>query len=51
MPLKQREWIYLPRQGDLTRIFDAVRHMACVSVVAVSNLGKSATLRSLCDPE
>src|SRR5512139_3579141 len=50
MPPKPREWIYLPRQADLTRIFDAACSMDCLSVVGVSNLGKSATLRALCDP-
>lgn len=51
MPPKPREWIYLPRQADLTRIFDAACSLDCLSVVGVSNLGKSATLRALCDPE
>lgn len=50
MPPKPREWIYLPRPADLTRIFDATCSMDCLSVVGVSNLGKSATLRALCDP-
>ncbi len=50
MPPKPREWIYLPRQADLRRIFDAACGMDCLSVVGVSNLGKSATLRALCDP-
>ncbi len=50
MPPKPREWIYLPRHTDLTRIFDAACSMDCLSVVGVSNLGKSATLRALCDP-
>ena len=50
MPPKPREWIYLPRQSDLTRIFNAACSMDCLSVVGVSNLGKSATLRALCDP-
>ncbi len=50
MPPKPREWIYLPRQADLTRIFDAACSLDCLSVVGVSNLGKSATLRALCDP-
>jgi DNA-binding winged helix-turn-helix (wHTH) protein len=50
MPPKPREWIYLPRRTDLTRIFDAACSMDCLSVVGVSNLGKSATLRALCDP-
>ena len=47
---KSREWIYLPRHADLTGIFAAVRNMDCLSVVGVSNLGKSATLRALVDP-
>lgn len=51
MPPKPREWIYLPRQADLSRIFDAACSLDCLSVVAVSNLGKSATLRALCDLE
>ncbi len=50
MPPKPREWIYLPRQADLTRIFDATCSLDCLSIVGVSNLGKSATLRALCDP-
>jgi DNA-binding winged helix-turn-helix (wHTH) protein len=51
MPPKTREWIYLPRTADLTALFAAVRHMECLSVVGVSNLGKSATLRSLTHPQ
>jgi len=51
MPPKPREWIYLPRQVDLTRIFDAACNLDCLSVVGVSNLGKSATLRALCEPD
>ncbi len=39
----------LPRQADLTALFAAMRDMHCVSVVGVSNLGKSALLRSLTD--
>ena len=39
----------LPRQADLTTLFAAVRDMHCISVVGVSNLGKSALLRSLTD--
>ena len=50
MPPKPREWIYLPRHADLEQIFDAACSMDCLSVVGVSNLGKSATLRALCDP-
>jgi hypothetical protein len=49
MLTKPREWIYLPRHADLARIFEAVRDMDPLSVVGVSNLGKSATLRALCD--
>jgi hypothetical protein len=41
----------LPRQADLSTLFAAVRDMHCVSVVGVSNLGKSALLRSLTDSE
>lgn len=51
MLTKPREWIYLPRHADLARLFDAVRDMECLSVVGVSNLGKSATLRALCDTQ
>jgi len=50
MPPKAREWIYLPRTGDLAALFTAVRSMDCLSVVGVSNLGKSATLHSLTNP-
>lgn len=50
MTPKSREWIYLPRHADLTGIFAAVRGMDCLSVVGVSNLGKSATLRALIEP-
>lgn len=38
-----------PRQSDLATLFAAVRDMHCVSVVGVSNLGKSALLRALAD--
>ncbi len=51
MPTKPREWIYLPRQADLASLFNNLRAMDCVSVVGVSNLGKSALLHSLTDPE
>jgi DNA-binding winged helix-turn-helix (wHTH) protein len=51
MPPKTREWIYLPRTADLATLFAAVRGMDCLSVVGVSNLGKSATLRSLTNPQ
>ncbi len=50
MPPKVREWIYLPRHTDLEHLFEAIRARDCVSVVGVSNLGKSATLRALADP-
>lgn len=50
MPPKLREWVYLPRHADLTRLFEAIRVRDCLSVVGVSNLGKSATLRALADP-
>lgn len=51
IPPKSRDWIYLPRQADLTRIAEAVSAMQCLSVVGVSNVGKSATMRALCEPE
>ncbi len=50
MPPKVREWIYLPRPTDLEHLFSSIRARHCVSVVGVSNLGKSATLRALADP-
>lgn len=50
MPPKLREWVYFPRQADLTRLFEAIRGRDCLSIVGVSNLGKSATLRALADP-
>lgn len=50
MPPKLREWVFLPRHADLTRLFEAIRVRDCLSVVGVSNLGKSATLRALADP-
>jgi DNA-binding winged helix-turn-helix (wHTH) protein len=40
----------LPRRADLTALFEAVRDMHCVSVVGVSNLGKSALLRAMTNP-
>jgi hypothetical protein len=51
MTPQPREWVYLPRPADLRAIFDGLRAMACQSIVGVSNLGKSATLRSLAEPE
>jgi hypothetical protein len=51
MESEQRARALLPRHTDLTALFDAVRDMHCVSVVGVSNLGKSALLRSMTDPE
>lgn len=51
MAPKTREWVYLPRHADLDALFAAVRDMDCLSVVGVSNLGKSATLRSLTNPQ
>jgi hypothetical protein len=50
MTPKPREWIYLPRSADLAALFAGLRDMDCMSVVGISNLGKSATLRSLTDP-
>jgi hypothetical protein len=41
----------LPRRADLTALFEAVRDMHCVSVVGVSNLGKSAVLKAMTDPD
>jgi DNA-binding winged helix-turn-helix (wHTH) protein len=45
-----RERALWPRKADLTALFAAVRDMHCISVVGVSNLGKSALLRSMTDP-
>jgi DNA-binding winged helix-turn-helix (wHTH) protein len=42
---------FLPRQADLATLFAAVREMKCMSVVGISNLGKSALLRAVTDPE
>ncbi len=42
--------VLLPRQAERAALFAAVREMRCLSVVGVSNLGKSALLRSLTDP-
>src|SRR5512144_2301320 len=42
--------VLLPRKSDLAVLFEAVREMHCVSMVGISNLGKSALLRSLTDP-
>jgi DNA-binding response OmpR family regulator len=44
-----RERALLPRKADLTALFGAVSEMHCISVVGVSNLGKSALLRSMTD--
>jgi len=41
----------LPRELDLRSLFDAVRDMHCVSVVGVSNMGKSALLRAMTRPD
>ncbi len=41
----------LPRQADLAVLFAAVRQMRCISVVGISNLGKSALLRAMTSPE
>ena len=41
----------LPRQADLAALFTAVRDMRCTSVVGVSNLGKTALLHALTDPQ
>lgn len=43
--------VLLPRKADLTALFSQVRDMHCVSVVGVSNLGKSALLRSMTDAQ
>ncbi len=51
MPATHREWIYLPRQADLAALFAGVRNMECTSVVGVANLGKSATMRALAEPQ
>ena len=40
----------LVRQADLAGLFAEIRDMKCVSVVGVSNLGKSVLLRSMTDP-
>jgi hypothetical protein len=39
-----------PRQADLAALFDGIHEMRCISVVGVSNFGKSALLRALADP-
>src|SRR5512142_700666 len=41
--------VLLPRTTDLAVLFAAVREMHCLSMVGVSNLGKSALLRSMTD--
>jgi len=41
----------LPRSSDLEAVFSAARDMNCVSVVGVSNLGKSALLRAMTDSQ
>ncbi len=45
-----RALVQLPRSSDLAALFAAVREMHCLSLVGVSNLGKSALLRSMTDP-
>jgi DNA-binding winged helix-turn-helix (wHTH) protein len=47
-PLKKARDL-LPRPSDLSALFGDVRKMHCVSVVGISNLGKSALLRSMTD--
>ncbi len=39
----------LPRSTDLAALFAGVRALECTSVIGVSNLGKSALLRSMTD--
>ncbi len=39
----------LPRGADLAALFAAIHDLHCISIVGVSNLGKSALLRSLTD--
>ena len=39
----------LPRSTDLATLFAGVRALECTSVIGVSNLGKSALLRSMTD--
>ena len=41
----------LPRRADLAALFSAVHDMHCVSVIGVSNLGKSVLLRAMTDPQ
>jgi DNA-binding winged helix-turn-helix (wHTH) protein len=41
----------LPRRADLAALFAVVRDMHCVSVIGVSNLGKSVLLRALTDAD
>jgi hypothetical protein len=40
-----------PRQADLAALFAGLREMHCISVVGVSNFGKSALLRAMTDPQ
>jgi hypothetical protein len=48
-PVQQARAV-LPRRSDLEALAHAVRDMRCLSVVGVSNTGKSALLRALTDP-
>lgn len=40
-----------PRHADLQALFQSVREMRCLSVVGVSNTGKSALLRAMTQPD
>jgi DNA-binding winged helix-turn-helix (wHTH) protein len=40
-----------PRHAELQTLFQAVREMRCLSVVGVSNTGKSALLRAMTQPD
>ena len=42
--------VFPPRQADLQALFAALRDMHCVSVVGVSNSGKSALLHAAAEP-